>query len=524
MTPAAVRFFVLLLALAAGRASAQDACARLADLTLDGARIDSVTMSTGTDFPAVGPRLAVHAGSRCEVNVVVTPTADSQIRFALWLPPPQTWNGKYLQKGSGGWGGEVYTYALATPLARGYATAVTDDGHASDGTAHFTVGHPDKLVDFGYRAIHETSRLARSIIMAYYGAAEKRAYFVGCSDGGREALMQAQRYPEDFDGIVAGAPAAAWNDLMAGFVWNERAMSSADGKPALPVATLDLLQAAALRTCDAMDGLRDGLIDDPRRCRFDPETLLCKAADNDRCLTRAQVDAVKKVYAGPADPVTGTRIHPGLEVGMEADPSGWRTWVLGGDQAKFGNSHFADVVYQGAPWNWRSGDLHRDLVLARLRASVLDATNPDLRAFRAHGGKLLLFHGWGDAALPPRGTIAYVEDVRRFMATHGGQGDIDGFVRLFMVPGMGHCWGGPGATSFGNEEVPAPDLVQDADHDIVMALDRWVEKGKAPTRIVATRTGDVPMTRPLCAYPAVARYDGKGSSDDATNFSCVAPP
>jgi hypothetical protein len=524
MSMAAVRYCVLLLGLMAGRVSAQDACARLADLKLDGARIDSVTMSAGTDFPAVGQRLAVHAGPRCEVNVVATPTADSQIRFTLWLPLQQAWNGKYLQKGSGGWGGDVYTYALATPLGRGYATAVADDGHASDGTAHFMVGHPEKLIDFGYRAIHETSRLARPIIVAYYGAAEKKAYFVGCSDGGREALMQAQRYPDDFDGIVAGAPAAAWNELMAGFVWNERAMSSADGKPVLTATKLGLLQAAALRSCDAMDGLRDGLIDDPRRCLFDPETLLCKAIDSDKCLTRAQVDAVKKVYGGPVDPVTGARIHPGLETGTEADPFGWRTWLLGGDQAKFGNSHFGDAVYQGAPWNWRSSDLHGDLVLARSRASALDATNPDLREFRAHGGKLLLFHGWGDAALPPRGTIEYVEDVRRFMEAHGGPGDIDDFARLFMAPGMGHCWGGPGATSFGNEEVPAPGLVQDADHDIVMALDRWVEHGQAPGRIVATRTGTAPMTRPLCVYPAVARYSGKGSSDDAANFSCVAPP
>jgi feruloyl esterase len=196
----------------------------------------------------------------------------------------------------------------------------------------------------------------------------------------------------------------------------------------------------------------------------------------------------------------------------------------GGDQAKFGNSHFSDAVYQGAPWNWRSSDLHRDLALAQSRTLVLDATNPDLRAFRAHGGKLLLFHGWGDAALPPRGTIEYVENVRQFMASHGGQGDVDDFARLFMVPGMGHCWGGPGASSFGNEEVPAPGLIQDADHDIVMALDGWVEHDQPPERIIATRMGKLPMTRPLCVYPKVARYGGKGSSDDAVNFTCVAPP
>jgi tannase/feruloyl esterase len=478
-------------------------------VVLPHAEVESAAVQAGAEFPTKGDRLAARAGAHCAVRVVSRPTADSEIHLELWLPPAQAWNGKYLQKGSGGWGGDVYTYALVTPLNRGYATAVTDDGHVSDGTARFTVGHSEKIRDFGYRAIHETADLSQRLIVAYYGRAQRQAYFVGCSDGGREALMQAQRFPADFDGIVAGAPAARWSHLMTAFEANAKLL---DTSP-LPASKMAAIQKASLAACDALDGSRDGIVDDPRRCRFDPATIQCRGGDNDQCLTAGQVSTVRALYAGPVDPVTGARIHPGLEPGMEADGGSWRMWLLGGQQRSFGLSNFADLVYQGQGWTLATSNLHRDLLAAREReAPYLDASNPDLRAFRAHGGKLLLFQGWGDAAVPPRGTIEYIEDVRAFMGSHGQARNLDDFTRLFMVPGMGHCWGGPGATSFGNEEVPAPGLPQDADHDIVMALDRWVTQGKAPDRLVATRVAapaDSPArSRLLCKYPEVAR-DGR---------------
>src|ERR1700754_343214 len=487
-------------------ARADEACQALAGMVLPHAKVESAVEQPSTDFPAKADRLAAHAGAHCAVRVVSHPTDDSDIHFELWLPPAEAWNGKYLQKGSGGWGGEGYPYALVTPLNRGYATAVTDDGHVADGTAKFTVGHPEKIRDFGYRAIHETSVLSRRLIAAYYRRALNQAYFVGCSDGGREALMQAQRFPADFDGIVAGAPAARWSHLMTAFVANARLLEQAG----LPASKLAVIQKASLAACDALDGVRDGIVDDPRRCRFDPAAIQCKAGDNADCLTAQQVATARALYAGPVDPVTGARIHPGLEPGMEDDGGSWRLWVLGGEQRKFGLSNFADLVYQGRGWDPSGSDIHRDLVAAQEReAPYLDAFNPDLRAFRAQGGKLLLFHGWGDAAVPPRGTIEYVQDVGDFMARHGEPSNLDDFARLFMVPGMGHCWGGPGATSFGNEEVPPAGLPQDADHDIVMALDRWGTQGRAPEQLIATRTaepaGSSARTRLLCKYPQVAR-------------------
>lgn len=524
-------------ATAVGAVSAP-ACEDLLNLHLDGAKIVSAVLQAQSDVPAAPPRLGAHAGEHCEVMGIATPTSDSQIHFTVWLPPADRWNGKYLQKGSGGWGGEAYSYALITPLNRGYAAAVTDDGHSGDGTARFMIGHPEKLIDFGFRAIHETSRQSRVILRAYYGKALNQAYFVGCSDGGREALMQAQRYPEDFNGIVAGAPANNWTHLAASFVWNERAIF-AGGTSILPASKLLLLQNAVIKSCDAKDGVRDGIIGNPRACGFDPRVVLCRAGGGDECLTGPQLEAVKRIYSGPIDPVTGELINPGFEPGMEAFPSAWRPWLLEQGQAKFGNSNFADAVHEGRPWDWRTSNLHDDVALADAKeAPYVNATNPDLRTFRAHGGKLIVYHGWGDAAVPPQGSIDYYTQVRDYLAryadarTLAAPATLDDFYLLFMVPGMGHCWDGVGPASFGNEEVPAPALLQDADHDVVMALDRWVVEGAAPQRIVATKLPDKSlagkpqaqiMTRPLCAYPNVARYQGNGSTNDAGNFRCEPP-
>lgn len=531
-----------LTALAALPAHAQSDCEQLTSVQLTDAKVVTATMVApadlvpGRDGKLPGP---VHVDAHCEVKGVATPTSDSEIHFVLWLPLASAWNGKYMQLGSGGWGGVISTHGLITPLDRGYAVAATDDGHdgTKDGTGKFTMGHPQKLIDFGYRAIHQTSIQSRVILRAFYGKPQQRAYFVGCSDGGREALMQAQRFPEDFDGIVAGAPANNWTHQFTGFVWNERALFSS-GKNILPEEKLPLVEKAALKACDGLDGVRDGLIEDPRACHFDPAVLECKSGDGADCLTAAQVEAVKKIYSGPKDPVTGQQVYPGYEPGTEAEDAAWKHWILGGVQADFGNSNFADATYENADWNWRTSNLHDALVLSDAKvAPYVNSYNPDLRTFRDHGGKLIQYHGWGDAAVAPQDSINYYMKVSKFLADYPdpreqGSQPIESFYRLFMVPGMSHCWGGAGTGSFGNEVFPAEGVPQDADHDIVLALDRWVVDGIAPDRIIATRTKDrppsiatpEPMTRPLCPYPQLSHYKGSGSTNDAANFECRMPP
>jgi feruloyl esterase len=528
---------LLLATVATSSLYGQSGCERLAGLKLDGARVVSAVLVPDADLPATPPPEnfpGAHVPEHCEVKALATPTSDSVINFLLWLPPASKWNGKYLQKGSGGWGGVISRKALITPLKRGYATAATDDGHTGGPGGRFVVGHPEKLIDFGYRAIHETSRQSRAIIAAFYGSTIRQAYFVGCSDGGREALMQAERFPEDFNGIVAGAPANNWTHHFAGFVWNERAIFQ-DGKNVLPASKLAILQEAALKACDALDGVQDGLIEDPRKCHFDLSVLLCKSEERPDCLTSAEVEAAKKIYAGPKDPVTGEQIYPGYEPGLEGDPSTWKAWILGHVQADFGNSNFADAVYEDSKWDWRNSNLHQDLQRADQKvAPYVNSYNPDLRTFRDHGGKLIQYHGWADAAVAPRDSIAFYELVREFMGrypdprAHTKSSSIDDFYRLFMAPGMSHCSGGAGPDAFGNQDLPPASVPQDADHDIVLALDRWVVDGVAPDRIVATRASRIAaastelMTRPLCVYPKIAHYKGSGSTNDAANFVCVA--
>ena len=447
--------------------------------------------------------------------------------------PVEGWNGKYQQQGNGGWAGTVPIASLAAAVRRGYAVAGTDDGHpGSSPGASWAIGHPEKLIDFGYRAVHETREAAVALIAAYYGKAAARNYFSGCSDGGREALMEAQRYPEDFDGILAGAPANYWSHLVATGVWNEQALLK-DKARAVPLAKLATIQRAALAECDELDGVKDGLIDDPRVCHFDPGVLTCKDGDTNECLTAAQVEAVRKIYAGPKNPRTGEPIYAGYAPGTEASPGGWNPWIVAQPAERaigfyFGNSFFGEAVYEQAQWDYHTLDFDKDIAEGDRKAgSVINAVNPDLRSFRAHGGKLIQYHGWGDAAIPAPGSIEYYERVKAFLGSHpdsrntGGK-EIEAFYRLLLVPGMGHCGGGFGPVNFGNGGPGA-----DPDHDIALALERWVEQGIAPDQVIGT--GPAPLdpkrqlSRPLCVYPRVARYQGTGDANDAANFSCVAP-
>ncbi len=395
--------------------------------------------------------------------------------------------------------------------------------------ASWAVGHPEKLIDFGYRAVHETARQSKAILRAYYGRENTHAYFNGCSDGGREAMMEAQRFPEDFNGIIAGAPANNWTRHFTGFIWNEKALGGAPGG-ILPVAKLPVIQKAALAACDRLDGVPDSLLEDPRACHFDPMQLVCTApADGPDCLTRAQAEAVRKIYDGPVNPSTGEQIYPGYEPGTEADPAGWGPWIIGPIQAMFGNSFFSSAVFENPKWDWHTMDFDRDLQFANEKtAHILNSYNPDLRTFRAHGGKLIQYHGWGDAAIAPRDSIAYYKKVEAFLkqfpdSRSDSSKPVGDFYRLFMVPGMGHCGAGTGPNHFGNDDILDSSIwPQDADHDVVLALDRWVTQNVAPAKIIGTgKSGNSKMTRPLCPFPQIVRYKGTGDINDAANFTCA---
>lgn len=456
----------------------------------------------------------------CRVSMVLKPSADSDIHVEVWLPE-SGWNGKFQGVGNGGFAGSIDFNSLASDVSHGYAAAATDTGHQAGGTdAEWALRHPEKVNDFGYRAIHETAERAKSVIQAFYGESPKHSYFNSCSNGGRQALMEAQRYPDDYDGIAAGAPANYWTHLMTTTIYDLQALSQSGS--AITSSKLPAIQAAALSACDALDGVRDGVIEDPTRCNYDPGVLLCKGPETDSCLTAAQLSALRKIYEG-AKTSKGEQILPGFEPGGEAEPMGWAQWITGADgkpslQSDFGKNFFKYMVYDDPAWNYETSSIDQDLNRAEKMSFDLNATDPGLKKFESRGGKLILYHGWSDAAIPPLNTVNYYEGVVQKM----GAGDAATFVRLFMVPGWEHCGGGAGPNMFGQSSVPHAD----ADHDIDASLERWVEQGIAPERIVATkfRQGSNPpvaaRTRPLCAYPLTAHWNGNGSTDDAANFTC----
>ena len=506
---------ISLILLCAGPLGAQT-CESLASLKLPHTTISSaVAVAAAGNIPA-----------HCAVKATARPTSDSNIQFELWLPAAQAWNGKYEQLGNGGWAGNIPVAGMAEPLRRGFAAAGTDDGHTG-GTAEWAMGHPEKLVDFGWRAVHETRLQSGAILQAFYGKEAGRNYFVGCSDGGREALMEAQRFADDFDGIIAGAPANNWSHTITGHLWNERALLD---EPAgmIPPAKLPLIQKAALEKCDALDGVKDGLIEDPRACRFDPGVIQCKGADGADCLTAPQVTALRKIYGGPKNPRTGAQIHPGYSPGGEGLPDTWAAWIVPGGargslQFGFANTYYGQAVFEDPNWDFRKLNFDTDVAYGDEKAGlVLNSSSPDLRSFRARGGKLIQYHGWGDTAIPPQNSIDYYELVRSFLGKHlDARSDrskpMEDFYRLFMVPGMGHCAGGEGPNRFGNG---APVAASDPERDLVAALDRWVEKGTAPDHLIGTGKA---LTRPLCVYPKTAHYKGAGDTNEAGNFVCAAP-
>jgi Tannase and feruloyl esterase len=483
---------------------------------------------TAPGAPANDPALATYRKlpAFCRVQGIIQPSNDSHIEFEVWLPSAG-WNGKYAGVGNGGFAGSIAYTGLAAAVAAGFATSSTDTGHHAEGTdAGWAIGHREKMVDFGYRAIHETAEHTKTVVRGFYGEAPQRSYFSSCSNGGRQGLMEAQRYPADYDGIVAGAPANFFTHVGDGFFWNLQAMEK-DPATYIPETKLPVIEAAVLAACDALDGLKDGLIGDPRKCHFDPGVLLCKGRDSSTCLTQPQVGALKKIYEGPRDS-RGRQIYPGFLPGGETGRQGWAAWITGSQPTKsaqyaFATSGFGATIFENPKWDYRTFDFDRDVKVADKKLGrIFNATDPDLKAFKSRGGKLLLYHGWSDPALPPQNTVDYYQSV---LAKMGSQ-EAEDFMRLYMVPGMQHCGGGPGPASFD----PGPVSNADAQHSIFLSMEQWVEKGVAPAEIITTKYktgadsgGGVASTRPLCPYPQVARYTGTGSPDTAANFVCSAP-
>jgi len=368
------------------------------------------------------------------------------------------------------------------------------------------------------------TRVAKALVRTFYGNDPQHSYFAGCSNGGRQALMEAQRFPEDYDGILAGAPANFWTHLLTKGLADAQA-TTLDPASYIPSSKLPALARAVNAACDAQDGVTDGILNDPRQCPFDPGTMLCKEGDSEKCLTSAQITALKKLYQGPQD-TKGQKIFPGYLAGAEEGPGGWSTWITGAAPGKsllfaFSGGYFSNMVYEKADWNYKDASVDEAMTAAdKKNAQVLNATEANLVAFKTRGGKLILYHGWNDPAISALNTIDYYNDVLNRMR---GQGPEE-FVRLYMVPGMQHCGGGPGPDAFGQGGAGA----KDAQHNIELALEQWVEMGIAPNAIVATKyEGGAPakgarMTRPLCPYPQIAKYKGQGETNDASNFVCVA--
>ncbi len=496
------RCSLVAIALAAGSHASAATCDSLKTLRLNSAAIDSVEVVAAGSFTQPAAR-----GGRgnamsdlpafCRVSLTARPSSDSDIKIEIWLPV-QNWNQKYEAVGNGAWTGTIGYAAMADALRRGYATSSTDTGHMG-GSASFAMGHPEKAIDFAYRSEHDMVLHSKAIIDAFYGSAPKYSYWNGCSAGGRQALKDAEMFPADFDGIIAGSPGLDWSGRSAQAVRIAQLLENQAAR--LNAAQQKRLHAAVLDACDANDGLKDGLIANPVACKFDPKVLQCQAAGSDGsgdCLTAAQVDVVRALYS----PIkTKTREIAGLAYGSEGN---WTELGWSQSARATGLDHYRYLVYNDPEWTISKFDPSTDPAkLEQGPSGQIDARSPDLKAFFARGGKLLMYHGWADPQISPLNATTYYEQVAK---VSGGAAKISNSYRLFMAPGMAHCGGGEGPNDF----------------DKIGTLEQWVETGKAPDQIIASHAqrGAVDRTRPLCPYPQIATYKGTGSIDEATNFVC----
>jgi feruloyl esterase len=508
---------------------AADACAAIKDLKIEDTTITSSESVPAGSFTAPDSKSYANLPAFCRVTATLSPMHDSAIRVEMWLPQGG-WKGVFEGTGNGGYSG-VFNYPiLAAGLSRGYAVINTDEGTAPatplNGDA--VVGHPVKWRDWGFRSTHLMTVAGKQIARAFYSKEPDHAYFSGCSTGGQQALSEAQLYPADYDGIAAGAPVVNRTHLHAAFVWSRQAAERSPGS-GLGHDKLMLLKKAVVAACapGTAGVASDTFVADPLHCAFDPASLVCKAGDAPDCLTQEQAETVKRFYAGPTNPRTGEQIYPGWPRGSEGPAFGW---ALEEGDAPFSLKEPAfDSLFKwvfGPTWDWRTFDFDRDMaeVDAVLGPDVNGNTVANIDAFKAHGGKLLLYHGWADSIVNPLDTVAFYETLAK---APGGRDKLLGSARLFLLPGVEHCGsgGGEGPDAVGSEHgLPAPEA--DAEHDVLAALAQWVETGTAPEKLIATKyQGDDPtkpivMQRPACAYPKMAHYIGSGDTNAAASFVC----
>jgi len=487
-------------------------CESLAGISLPQTTVTMAQTVAAGEFTAPAGRGRASAGNPykdlpafCRVMGTLTPSNDSSIKLEVWLPA-SGWNGKFLAAGNGGGAsaaiqGSINTPALAAALRGGYATAATDTGHEG-ATLNFAIEHPEKLIDFGYRAVHEMTVKAKAIAAAYYGEGPKLSYWNGCAAAGREGMMEAQRFPADYDGVVVAAAANYWSHLQP---WSLAIYEAThkDEASYIPPAKYPLIHKAAVEQCDALDGVKDGLIENPRRCKFDPKVLQCKGPDTSACLTAPQVEAARRIYAPLVNSKTRSEIFPGLEPGSEL---GWAALADGDEPSLYVRETFKYMIFKDPQWDYKTHPVNfdTDVPLAdKLDNGTVTAADANLKPFFDRGGKMILYHGWTDPLIPPGDAVNYY---KRVEDTVGGAGKIKESMRLYLVPGMNHCRGGEG-----------PD-----DFDMQPVMEQWRENGKAPQQVIASKVtnGKTERTRPLCPYPQVAAYKGSGSTDEAVNFVC----
>lgn len=479
----------------------------------------------------------------CKVTATLTPTADSSIQMELWMPDAAHWNGKFLGVGNGALTGAIWHTSMVRPLQGGYAVANSDLGHPIS-TANWALGHPEKVNDYAYRGDHVTAQASKALVDAFYGHRPRLSYFHGCSNGGHQALMEAQRYPEDYDAIIAGAPWNQWTHQNVEFISRATALES------LNPLKRSVITNAVIAQCGGRDGglLSDGYLNEPQQCHFDPKSLLCAGADAPTCLTAAEVDAVETIYAGPIDPATRLRLFPGFERGSEFGWVGFGAFI---------NNLWQNMIVEDPTFDFHNFDYTNDVAFfdAKL-AGRINSTDPDLSLFKSRGGKLLMWHGWTDTTLEPRSSLNYYNSVVAvtggglrlsdrsgddFLDDHDNDKDdkhhdhgrhnsprenledTQEFFRLFLAPGVNHCGGGLGPNSSFAYTLGNDVGAMDADHDILAALDRWVEHGVAPSRLISSHftAGVADKTRPICAYPKIARYKGNGDPNQPGSWTCT---
>jgi len=507
---------IALVLLGAAAAAAPTPCENLAILKLDNATINSAMIipegpppargaggagargarggaarggggARGNGAPQTPPPPPANIPAHCRVQLVLKPTSDSLINMELWMPT-ENWNGKFMGVGNGGFAGSIQgrTNEMPQALRLGYATAGTDTGHQDSG-GDWAIGHPEKMIDFGYRSTHEMTLKAKQIVKTYYDEAAKYSYFKGCSTGGRMAMMEAQRYPNDYDGIIAGSLANRHIHMWTAGIARSIELSR-HPEENLPAEKATFVNETVMGTCDA---LKEGFLNNPEQCRVDFKKLLCsEGKDDNTCLTAPQLKTVETFYGGVHDS-KGRLIFSGQALG---NPIGAQR---GTNQSPGGTFDIVRIAYNDANLDWHQFDLDKDMPFIDKQLSYVDSVNPDLTEFKARGGKLLITHGWSDPAITPENTIWYYDSVLEKMGK-----DQSNWMRLFMVPGMAHCGGGPGVNTF----------------DSIGTLEKWVEKGAAPDQMMGT--GAQGLTRPLCPYPQYAEYKGSGDLKDAANWAC----